>query len=292
MSHDEFYTDRVGPTVARDQVEVSNILWRGVVALADGKIHANWFAHQFPQQCQDGQGIFGTDVPSLIDSMNAYIPGLDWPPSRVDTPTTGLVLDLVDFLAARAAKPVNDRYHSFFGHHELNFDTNRGRAEFRAEINSLFARNGLAFEIGPDNYVVRLGPAESRPVVGDLRPQSGDVILDQMVTEARVRFTSRNPADVRIALEKLWDSFERLKTLGAGSSKKQKVENLLASVADEPMRSFLNDEAIALTKIGNTMHIRHSETDQSLLSASEVDYVFVRMSALLVHLLRVTGMLG
>lgn len=113
-----------------------------------------------------------------------------------------------------------------------------------------------------------------------------------MVTEARVRFTSRNPADVRIALEKLWDSFERLKTLGAGSSKKQKVENLLASVADEPMRSFLNDEAIALTKIGNTMHIRHSETDQSLLSASEVDYVFVRMSALLVHLLRVTGMLG
>ena len=39
--------------------------------------------------------------------------------------------------------------------HGWNFDTNRGRAEFRAEINSLFARNGLAFEIGPDNYVVR-----------------------------------------------------------------------------------------------------------------------------------------
>lgn len=49
-------------------------------------------------------------------------------------------------------------------------------------------------------------------------------------------------------------------------------------------------EASALTKIGNTFHIHHSETSQEPLSSSrEVDYLFHRLFAFIALLLRATG---
>ena len=54
--------------------------------------------------------------------------------------------------------------------------------------------------------------------------------------------------------------------------------------------SFLNLEAFTLTDIGNSFHIRHSETSQEpLSSSSEVDYLFHRMFAFVTLLLRATN---
>lgn len=55
-------------------------------------------------------------------------------------------------------------------------------------------------------------------------------------------------------------------------------------------RQFLETEAAELTRIGNTLRIRHSETDKEPLhSLEQADYLFHRMFSFLRLVLRVTG---
>ena len=65
-------------------------------------------------------------------------------------------------------------------------------------------------------------------------------------------------------LEKLWDAFERINTLEPGIDKKVAADTMLNRVArsGSRFRQALANEAVALTNIGNSHRIRHSETSQ------------------------------
>ena len=86
----------------------------------------------------------------------------------------------------------------------------------------------------------------------------------------------------REALEKLWDAWERMKTLEPGN-KGESTKALLDKAATEPgFRDLLETEARKLTEIGNGFHIRHSETTQTeIQSDNQVDYLFHRLFALI-----------
>lgn len=95
------------------------------------------------------------------------------------------------------------------------------------------------------------------------------------------------PADRQDALEKLWDAFERIKTLEDGANKKESATRLLDRVSPKApkFRAFIEREAKELTTIGNELRIRHSETDKEPVTSSEkVDYLFHRLFSFL-HLL-------
>lgn len=135
--------------------------------------------------------------------------------------------------------------------------------------------------------------AELRPIapmlaqaMGQL-PASGDTILDGLLQDACERFRDPAPAARRDAVEKLWDGWERLKTLDVLGNKSVSVEALLNGAAQpgSDFRTLLQIEAKTLTDIGNSFHIRHFETNREPLSWPEdVDYLFHRLYAL-VHLL-------
>src|ERR1700720_613721 len=116
---------------------------------------------------------------------------------------------------------------------------------------------------------------------------TGDQTLDSMLEDARRKFLDPNPAVRREALEKLWDAWERLKTMRPGADKKASVTTLLNEACSEPnFRTELESEGIKLTKIGNTFQIRHSEISQVPLARdAHVDYLFHRMFALIWMLL-------
>ena len=70
------------------------------------------------------------------------------------------------------------------------------------------------------------------------------------------------------------------------------AERLLdgAAAPGTRFRQVLGDEAAALTKIGNTFRIRHSETSQEDLGSPEqVDYLFGRLFAFMRMVLKATG---
>jgi hypothetical protein len=172
------------------------------------------------------------------------------------------------------------------------FDEEAGRERFRAEIDEVFARNGIAFEIGPDNRVRRLGPPVVRETLRAAVFKTGDRETDALLEVARERFLDPKVERRREGLEKLWDAFERVKTLEPGKDKKAKTTALLDRVAGQGtgLRARLETESFELTNIGNSFQIRHTETDKEPVSdPAIVDYLFARAFALVWLELQKTG---
>ena len=121
---------------------------------------------------------------------------------------------------------------------------------------------------------------------------TGDAETDQLLEQARKRITSPKIEDRKDALEKLWDAFERMKTLEAGGNKREQADALLDRAASPGtlFRQTLAAEAKALTEIGNSFRIRHSEVGQESLSTPEqIDYLFTRMFAFIRQVLKASG---
>ena len=115
---------------------------------------------------------------------------------------------------------------------------------------------------------------------------------DRLLETARRKFALPRPEDRQDAVEKLWDAFERLKTHEPGADKRARAKALLdrAAAPESSFRCVLGEEATALTKIGKSFRIRHSETTQQTLSSlDQVDYPFERLFAFIRIVLRATG---
>ena len=182
-------------------------------------------------------------------------------------------------------------HYDFFSHHHLSFDQQVGQEEFRATVNRIFARNGVAFEMLSTGRLVRVLPL----VLGDdLRRtvfNTGDRTLDNMLEECRAKFSDRNPLVRREALERLWDAWERLKSLADPSDKKRSIKIILDATASEPsLRARLEAEAMELNSIGNSHLIRHSEVNQvPVIDMDHIDYLFHRLFAMIQLMLRKQG---
>jgi hypothetical protein len=72
---------------------------------------------------------------------------------------------------------------------------------------------------------------------------TGDMVLDQMLEESRTKFSNPVPAIRREALERLWDCWERLKSLEYPTDKKRSIGALLDKAAgDSLFRSMLEED--------------------------------------------------
>src|SRR6266498_1511766 len=308
MSERSFYSDRVSGPSPRTLEQVTPSAWKGIVALIWQRIADGSLAEVFPQRgcLDDPSQITGTNDATFYDMLEALVPSLQeptdqWGPSaratatllNPDKPPPTTALDVVDFVAQRIAGPIRHRsnYHSYCQHHHLVFDREEGQRQFQADVDEIFARNAIAFTIGDDLRVRRLGPPEARPLLSEFTPDTGDPRLDELLRTALTRFLSRNESDRHDALEKLWDAFERVKTLELGGDKRASIVALISRAAPTSgLREHLDAEAGALTKIGNSFHIRHSEHGQEELPGSAaMDYLFIRLAALIAFLLRQTG---
>ena len=299
MSDSTFFSDRTGQPVPRVSEQVAAKAWRGLVALIEGLIGDGSLARDFPMRdCPDGASyVTGTDEEMFIDSLKAHVPRAgDIPLAVSQLPSTAIVLDILDFVALHIDRPSGRRHHGYFGHDHLFFNYDQewitpSDAKFRSDVDLIFARNGIAFSFGDDMRIGRLGPPEGRRLISDFRPNTGDPELDAKLIDAMSRFQSRTPSDHQDALEKLWDSFERLKTLESGANKKASVAKLLdRSAPTAPLRAELESEFTALTRIGNNFTIRHHEHDRQELSDEySRDYLFIRLAGLIAFVLRQTG---
>ena len=165
--------------------------------------------------------------------------------------------------------------------------------EFTDGINRVLEREKVAYELNIDGQIVRIGAPVLSDVIQSSAFATGDNELDGLLETAQDKFISRNPAMRREGLEKLWDAWERLKTVEPGSDKKASTSALLDRVVDGPMRDRLEREAIELTDIGNKFMIRHSEVGKHPLTDDRhVDYLFPRLFSLVYLLLDGTGRVG
>lgn len=287
-----YFSDRERGPRARTKEAIPERVWEAVYELIQSRINDGSFGASFPDMCIDGRGPTGTDAGALWRTARAEIPDLPEYIRADEVPDLLVILDLLEFCARSIGQPIQRSFHSYFGHHHLDFDREAGLAGFVAAVDRLFARNGIAFELTAEGIARRLGPPLLRDELGQAVFRTGDPDTDRLLEDARGRFLSPQLTDRQDALDKLWDAFERIKTLEAGANKRETAAQLLdraASAQAPKFRAFLDNEAKELTTIGNSLRIRHSETDKEPVQASEqVDYLFHHLFSFLFLLLRAT----
>jgi hypothetical protein len=294
---DLYFSDRERGPRPRTSEEISVTVWAALRHLIQSRIDDGSFGYKFPKACPDGAGISGSDARKFDAIIRAEIPELSehWmitdAEASLDTIT---ILDVLEFCARNVARPIKGRFHSFFGHHHLTFERDEGLTEFVTDVNRLLARNGIAFEMTQEGRINRLGPALLRDALAVASFHTGDLETDRLLEDARRLILSPHLEDRRNGLEKLWDAFERIKTLERGTDKRAQATALLDNVTQAPqLRAFLENEAKELTAIGNSLQIRHFEkTQEKLDSPEEVDYLFHRMFSFVSLILRATGREG
>lgn len=290
----KLFTERQGAARPRVTEALDTATRDALLTLVRARVDEEWFGLAFPGKCPDGYAYAGTDLGKLEGTMLGY--GLLWPltPSDPDAPPAdGEIFDLIEFAYEHVAEALDPQFHRYWNHSHYSYDRTGGREKFAADVNRIFERNGMAFCLA-EGEVIRLAPAVLDESLVQTLFRTGDATLDGLLEAARHKFLNRDLGVRREALEKLWDAWERLKTLEPGKDKRASTKTLLDRVTSEPaFRDRIEQEAVQLTEIGNNFMIRHTETDKvPIVDSTQVDYLFHRMFSLVRLILRATGRTG
>ena len=255
-------------------------------------------AASFPEKCYDSGEICGCDEAALGDGIKSIIPNLGMGLNRLTEPivsplgidieaqdiNTYAVLDLVEYIHhnIKDVRKIGN-YHTFFKHyHYCIDDKGSNRKAFQEKINELFERNGLNYTLTDIGQIERVVPLPLNLIIHRV-VNTKDPELNRLVSDAAGKIRLPKLEDRKLALDKLWDAFERSKTYfledGKGDKRKS-VDRVLDKLSgnDTNFRQLLNDECLALTKIGNDYQIRHYEKGKIAIENSyEIDYLFYRM---------------
>ena len=263
----------------------------------------NNLAWKYPEQCPDGHGCCGIDHEQFRMDLRYEIPTLYRDNADcIAVPTVHCnifssndeedeydqfaLLDLIEFFAANVRDVVVGSFHSYFGHHHLTCQNSRNVcAQFRDEINDIFRKTGLLYELNTDLQVERIVENSSlTPAVESAIAAVKEAGARELLQEAILLHRSPYPADIRDAVEKLWDAYERLKTYYTTMNKAKSAEKIVNDMAagQAPYVTLFDTEFRALTKIGNDYRIRHHETDKvEITDVRYYDYFFNRCLSLI-----------
>ena len=298
-----YYSEREIGELPRESGEIGPNIWRGILAVIGVCVADGSFGARYPNICEDGTFVSGANMEMLEDAVRADIPNLaviaDQNRSRYrhsffetlgdpdNQPSTLDILDLIQFCWNSVGKPTKISHHSYFVHSHLTFDEEAGREDFRNHIETIFRRNQIAYVLTEDGRVERLVPPIFEGILAEPEFKTGDTELNRLMGMANRKFLNPYIETRREALEALWDAWERLKTLDGGHKKAQ-IKAMLdrtAGISSPRFREAVEQEAKELTDIGNSLRIRHSETNQEILETSEhMDYLFYRLYSL-IHLI-------
>ena len=295
MRMTEYFSEQEKGAPPRDSQEITERAWRGILAEIRSSVSTGAFGARYPEVCPDGTYVFGTHLQDFEDAMLAEVPGLSGYAEQDSVleymhvyrqkPSDYDILDLIQFCWANVAKPRRIKNHSFHSHYDLAFDEEEGKQEFVQKVETIFRRNGIAYRLLEDGTIERVVPPVFREALSEPNIKTRDVELDRLLAAAQSKFLDYHPDSRQEALEALWDAWERLKTLDGDGDKKATTELMLDDTAGPTspvFREALEQEARALTDLGNELRIRHSETDKEMLARSEhADYLFYRMFSLM-----------
>jgi hypothetical protein len=286
-----YYSDRVRGPRARSEEQIDETLWKAIETLFERGVDTALFAQDFPIPCDDGKGVYACDREGLVATVRAEIPELRFHYREYDFASRGLpptlaILDFLELMYRHASKASQGSYHSHFDHHHLRFDRDAGQRELRESVNRLLARSGSVYELDERGCVQRLVPSPVHDLLALELPPTRDPEFDRLLAVSAQKYLDPDAAVRAEGLEKLWDAFERVKTL-LHADKKKGAGRLIAAAsggATAEEAELLRAEMKTLTEIGNQFRIRHHETRASDLTTASSDQLFVRMYALLVRL--------
>ncbi len=151
-------------------------------------------------------------------------------------------------------------------------------SDYSSQMNTLFKLNSVGYRLEQGRVVSTFEVPIDKKVVSDISEQG----LKELIEEADNYYRAGNK---QIAVEKIWDAFERLKTfyspaLNKASSANKIIDDMSSS--DPHYKAMYEDEFKALTNIGNGFRIRHHETTKvDITDNRQYDYFYKRCLALI-----------
>ena len=118
---------------------------------------------------------------------------------------------------------------------------------------------------------------------------SDDRSLKELIGSAISFYLKPDESNIQIALEKIWDAFERIKTIFPNLKKNKSADMLIEMVSngEEQYKELLLNEFNLLTDIGNDFRIRHHETNKiEIVDIHHKEYLFNRCASLLLQCLQ------
>ena len=115
--------------------------------------------------------------------------------------------------------------------------------------------------------------------------QAKEQTLKSLIEEAFTYANSKSGNDLQRGLEKIWDAFERIKSM-CHSDKKESISILLDRVSkgDETIRQDINQDMEALSKFGNTYQIRHFEKNKKEVPSDDLKLFYFNRCASIINL--------
>lgn len=263
----------------------------------------DYIAWRFPEECEDGCGVCGIDIWKLAKEIKYEIPDLYIGDSgkistpcvyhnifsgenQVDEYNQYALLDFVEFLWINMRDVNKNEYHSFFKHyHYIKKETRSIVGIFQDDINKIFKKLGLLYILNEKGKVERIveNDVVTNEVINSVLAVKEKGVRE-LLQEAVEKHQSHDPKEIRDAVDKIWDAFERLKTYYTNLDKMKSAEKIVEDISngEKEYIDFFNEEFRKLTKIGNEFRIRHHETDKiEITDLSYYDYFFNRCISLI-----------
>lgn len=159
------------------------------------------------------------------------------------------------------------------------FDKNISKSEeFEKEINTIFKLHDIDVELtnGEIHFV------EDKFLFTDASIQIPEAGAEELLRVAKDLY---NQQKYSLAVQKLWDAFERIKTFYIpGLDKRKSADKIVDDLGENStdFREIFYDEFILLTEVGNSYNIRHYEKNKKVITSElHYKYLFMRCYALI-----------
>ncbi|MCJ7841683.1 hypothetical protein MUB24_12410 [Lederbergia sp. NSJ-179] len=156
-------------------------------------------------------------------------------------------------------------------------------SDFTIEINAIFNLNDISLKLNNGKVESIVDSHLTKSSLASI----GEAGLKELLQEANGYYEKGN---LKIAVEKLWDAFERLKTYYAPTlDKKKSVGRIIDDMSGnkEPFIKMFDKEFQELTAIGNNFRIRHHGTTRvDIEDGRHYDYFYKRCLSLITTAIR------
>lgn len=158
------------------------------------------------------------------------------------------------------------------------FDKHCYSNDFETEINAILKLNDIELKLD-NGKIENIFYSQIKNSTLSSIEEAG---LKELLQEATKYYDEGN---LKIAVEKLWDSFERLKTYYSPTlDKKKSINRIIRDMSSdkEPYKELFEKEFHELTAIGNNFRIRHHETIKiDIEDNRHYDYFYKRCLSLI-----------
>ncbi|MFZ0591553.1 MAG: hypothetical protein WAM39_13900 [Bryobacteraceae bacterium] len=97
------------------------------------------------------------------------------------------MFDLLEYSYEQIAEADEGSYHSYMQHYHYGYDQDAGREKFAEDVNRIFERNGIAYEL-KDGEIRRFASTVLHESLATPAFKTGDAILDELLEAARSKF--------------------------------------------------------------------------------------------------------